>query len=851
MMLIWLLLVGESLISMLFNCLSSTIGLEATHLNLNPLLCTSMSFLFQVSQKYRWLLTTFSLALLSTISYGQGVMIQSPEQLGDQYFLAEQYFRAGRYYQLAIKRDSSNYELILKLAHCERHQFNYDKAASWYQQAQTVSSQFSPEAAYYQSLMLKNLGQCERAYQWLDSLLASNTPEAKQLHLEAEKLKVSCLETSLVGERLLTISVLRLDSTVNSKYYDYAPVVMNSDSTLILTSTRFAGKQKISYRFGENNANFFSYQMQEGKLNRVNTFVNSINSKASEGAGCYVDSQKEFFFTHCAKNQPCEIQFVSFDGRARSAPITLPLNINLEGVESKHPSVSTSGDTLFFASNRPGGYGGLDIWMSIRAAKNQWLPPVCLDSLVNSDNDEVTPYYHSAENHLYFASDNQRGFGGMDLYAISDFSDEKNRTRMHLPLPLNSSADDSYLVLGQQSGYLASNRDGNFDIYRFENNNDQYWSEFLMGIPPLVSKDATATPVYTIRRTAYLDSEIDDWVWVNSTQQKRLSSGATRFILNSDVNDIQMKQYQQRKQESEESTQELASVSTVISPDIDSTLILTSFTTDSSVIEQTSVVTGTVELGATPQPFAEQAIELRGSEGELLKTSTTNINGEFRFVNLPANSTYSIALASTKVQDTVKLSNLSLKTEPEYILSQTFESVYFDFNQDKLRAEATKVLDNLAEFYQLNPDISIEINAFTDSLGNDIYNLLLSRKRGEAAFDYLIEAGVDRSALAINANGVSTTYTSTNAYVSQQLNRRVEFEIFGLTAPFSNEVATRILRPSVDLAQLLEGTRMTWEELSTLNGRPLDQLEPYKPIRVYRNKIANGNALFYQIIDIN
>ena len=372
-----------------------------------------------------------------------------------------------------------------------------------------------------------------------------------------------------------------------------------------------------------------------------------------------------------------------------------------------------------------------------------------------------------------------------------------------------------------------------------------------MGIPPLVSKDATATPVYTIRRTAYLDSEIDDWVWVNSTQQKRLSSGATRFILNSDVNDIQMKQYQQRKQESEESTQELASVSTVISPDIDSTLILTSFTTDSSVIEQTSVVTGTVELGATPQPFAEQAIELRGSEGELLKTSTTNINGEFRFVNLPANSTYSIALASTKVQDTVKLSNLSLKTEPEYILSQTFESVYFDFNQDKLRAEATKVLDNLAEFYQLNPDISIEINAFTDSLGNDIYNLLLSRKRGEAAFDYLIEAGVDRSALAINANGVSTTYTSTNAYVSQQLNRRVEFEIFGLTAPFSNEVATRILRPSVDLAQLLEGTRMTWEELSTLNGRPLDQLEPYKPIRVYRNKIANGNALFYQIIDIN
>ncbi|MEO0333687.1 MAG: hypothetical protein AAF223_18735, partial [Bacteroidota bacterium] len=114
--------------------------------------------MFKVLEKYRWLLTTIGLSYISIVGLGQGVMIQSSEQLGDQYFLAEQYFRAGQYYQLAFKRDSSNYELILKLAHCERHRFNYKKAARWYQQAQNSSSQFSPEAAYYQSLMLKNLG---------------------------------------------------------------------------------------------------------------------------------------------------------------------------------------------------------------------------------------------------------------------------------------------------------------------------------------------------------------------------------------------------------------------------------------------------------------------------------------------------------------------------------------------------------------------------------------------------------------------------------------------------------------------------------------------------------------------
>ncbi len=823
-------------------------------LNLNLRLCTNMFAFLRSRNIHYWLF--FLLSFISTLldSLGQGSMAQSPERNGDQYFLAEQYFRASQFYQLALKRDSNNYELAIKLAHSERHQFNYAKAAKWYHYAQNSSGDFSVKAAYYQALMLKNIGRCDQAYLWLDSLLDSSQPEARVLKLEAEQLKQSCQEIDLTSRNIESIVVSPLDSTVNSQNYDYAPVIMNGDSVLILTSTRFAGKQKISYRFGENNANFFTYRLQGHQFIDTSAFVSTINTKSSEGAGCYVESRKEFYFTYCANNQPCQIYFIAFEGLDWSKPAPLPASINQEKTESKHPSVSISGDTLFFTSDRAGGQGGLDIWMSIRTDENQWISPVCLDSLVNSPSDEVTPYYHSQEDQLYFSSNNQRGFGGMDLFSISDFSSAKKRARGHLPKPINSSADDSYLVLGHRSGYLASNRNGNFDIYRFKKVRNQSWFQFLLGIPSLPNESevewVATTPTNRIRRADYLNSELNDWIWVNSAQQKRLSSGATRFILNSDVSDIQMKQYQQ-KQKQEVVAQNVEVVRTVVGPDADSTLTLTRFSTDSSDAELVSIVTGLVAVSITQQPFAEQTIELRGSNGELLKTSTTNEAGEFRFVNLPANSVYSISLASAEAQDTINVSNLLLQTESEFIFSQNFESIYFDFNQHKLRSESVKVLDALAEFYQANPEVSIEINAFTDSLGNDVYNLLLSRKRGEAAFNYLINSGVDRSALAINANGVSTAYTSTNAYVSQQLNRRVEFEIFGLKTPFFNEVTTKILRPNIALSQLLESTLITREDLSELNGRPLDVLEPYKPIRVYKNEITEGNSLFYQIIDIN
>jgi outer membrane protein OmpA-like peptidoglycan-associated protein len=145
------------------------------------------------------------------------------------------------------------------------------------------------------------------------------------------------------------------------------------------------------------------------------------------------------------------------------------LRINNEWYSVTTPWLSPDGKKLFFASDKPGGFGGSDLYYS-EWKEERWNDPVNLGPVINTQNNESYPFINPA-GELFFSSDGPQGLGGKDIY-FSRFSDSTWLTPVHIDAPINSASDDFGIITDSlmNSGYFSSNRDKTIDIYYFKTN---------------------------------------------------------------------------------------------------------------------------------------------------------------------------------------------------------------------------------------------------------------------------------------------------------------------------------------------------------------------------------------------
>ena len=408
-------------------------------------------------------------------------------RVGDEYFALQQYYKATLYYLESLNINPKDEQANFQMGECSRFLFNYPDAEHYY--GKIVNTELSlrknPKALYYYALVQKLNGKYDEAIRnfsnFIEYVDTKQSPvitdeEYAPLRDQARVDKEGCiLALKQLTHPFKELNFKNIGEPVNSEAHDYAASVYRNDETIVITSGRKGAKGDLTnQRFGESFTDNYRFGLegnQWSELKEKDDFDKVINTKWGDGAGVFNAQHDKFYFTRCNENDgaDCHIYLSELKGGKWSEPRSVGRNINVPGYSSKQPALTHGGDTLFFNSNRPGGIGGTDIWMSVSSGRDNWGPAINLGDQINTILNEISPYYSAEENALFFASDGHRGFGGFDIYMARGYSLFTAEV-YNLGPPFNSNRDDSYYYLGQNTGFLSSNRkggSGGFDLYRF------------------------------------------------------------------------------------------------------------------------------------------------------------------------------------------------------------------------------------------------------------------------------------------------------------------------------------------------------------------------------------------------
>lgn len=258
---------------------------------------------------------------------------------------------------------------------------------------------------------------------------------------------------------------------INSFMEDYAPNVAKDDQVLLFTSKRNSHNEGI--RVISNEDIFISEINGEGWSEALP--FEAINSKYNEGSATLTKDGKTIYFSRCGAPDSfgnCDLYTSVFQGdTAWSEPKNMGNYINSDGWDS-HPTLSPTEDTLYFSSDRRGGFGLADLYYSAKSPRGNWTPPMNLGPIINTRQNEVSPFYHPDHNVLYFSSNGHLlNFGDYDIYKSYKFGVNFSEPINIGPL-VNGIGTEFYFTIDKASRdiyYARSEDEGmkNLDLFSF------------------------------------------------------------------------------------------------------------------------------------------------------------------------------------------------------------------------------------------------------------------------------------------------------------------------------------------------------------------------------------------------
>ncbi len=642
-------------------------------------------------------------------------------------------------------------------------------------------------------------------------------------------------QTSSISNNSAPLSgyeVINLEA-INSDQLDFCAIPLGNK--VIFTSTRNNDRlfhcDKDLAR-GHYSDLWISKKDGAGELLSPEMVEGEVNGKYHDGACTFTPDGATMIFSRNNKKGPnangsidLKLYQSKFKNGAWMEVAELPFNS--DDYSTCHPALNPTGNWLFFASNRPGGYGGADIYVAEKKGES-WGPAINLGPEVNSTGNELFPFV-AMDGYLYFSSDGHPGLGGLDIFSIKIHGGSEPEGRTRLDVPVNSSFDDFAFTTNSNgtAGYLTSDRPGGKGL-------DDLYSWKFTGMKPVIANICVVDKNSNERIS---DADLTIEPLGNNLSQNTAFSGPNGYsFLQLEATNVKGKEYlilvpyENSLTEASNKLGNSCNVKYAVLPGTKYRI-----TANKSGYQPTTKIISAEELTATPEwllpieptrgpiamsgkvkdkndgspiPLADVTVKNKCSNLEL--SYTADNSGNFNFLMECGCDYEIIASKGTYHYDVETLSSMNIPCEKNDVtvllyLEKEFiptprkndfevgkviqlEDVYYDYDKFFIRSDAASELEKVVELLQDYPSMEIELSSHTDSRGSDEYNEWLSQKRAEAAVEYIISRGIKRYRLKAKGYGESRLVNGCHNGIEcdeneHQQNRRTEIKVTKLTEP--------------------------------------------------------------------
>jgi outer membrane protein OmpA-like peptidoglycan-associated protein len=724
------------------------------------------------------------------------------------------YYYAAEAYEDVLARGVDSLQLAPNLADCYDKIENNEKAVAWYELIERRAVLNSRQLLRY-AMVLRQV----RNYDL--SLQKFMEYEARFGSTELTRTKIAehyLLERYGVDEGRFEI---RNQSGVNTNSSDIGIAFFEKGKVFVSNATRTNYLANRTYnRMGNKFYSLYTATVDdEGNIGMAKRMRG--NTKYHDGPAIFCPVNKVVYFTRSnyiggkKKFDPSNtMRLKLFRGEIKKGKIvnTKELAINSDLYSTGHPAISLDGKTLFFASDRPGGFGGTDIWKVSIDSEGNTGNPINMGYTVNTSQNEMFPYIESTNNMLFFSSDGHTGLGGLDIfYGYMNEAQTTISGLTNMGVPMNSEFDDfGFLIDGElEKGYFISNRyggNGDDDVYSFK-----MLKKFvpMLSVEGLISDCADEMKMLPGATVFLKDARGRD---ISRTVVSE--DGYYRFLLDPTVQaeyqlEASLKGYESGRN----------NFSTVDLPE------------GTRVIERNICLSET-DMGFGPAPdLALKVIVKDKQTQETIEGAKVMVIDEVFNRQILSELTSNIGEVNTPLRNKRLLDDLifrvradksgyrgkivdyaSVYEQPGIITiiveldkgefisdgqeivgcdgkKYVLNPIYFDLDKSDIRPDAARELDKIVELLNVCEDMRMEIGSHTDCRHSYSYNEALSQRRAQATLAYikpriknpgrLTAVGYGERKLAVDCPCEPTNESSCSEEL-HQLNRRTEFKVLSV-----------------------------------------------------------------------